>query len=140
MIKYHISNILIFFFLCMSVFPQDYKTNKELEVKNNIYYDKVSKLPYTGKYMEFYPDGKVGISGYLKNGLREGEWIWYYENGQKKRYCIFKNGIKHGLTIYYYKNGQKKAEIIFDNDVNIRQTSWDEYGNKIDNPSFVSFQ
>lgn len=140
MIKSNIKIFLILVCFSSALPAQDFKTNKDIELKNNVYYDKTNKLPYTGKYMEFYPDGKIGIIGYIKNGLKDGEWIWYYENGQKKRFCTFKNGLKHGLTIYYYKNGQKKSEIIFDNDINIRQTSWDEDGNKVDNPSFVSFQ
>jgi len=113
---------------------------EDLEEINGLFYEQDSKTPFTGKCITTFPNGKLGMGGYIKDGLRDGEWIWFYENGNKKRYCVYKNGLKHGPSIFYYKNGQKKSEILFDNDKNIKQTSWDEKGNKIDNPTFSSFQ
>lgn len=134
--------IIIVFVIFLNFYSSAQKIVRyeELEQINGIFYENNSKTPFTGKCITTFPNGKLGMGGYIKNGLRDGEWIWFYENGNKKRYCTYKNGIKHGISIFYYKNGQKKSEIIFDNDKNIRQTSWDEKGNKIDNPSFLSFQ
>ena len=110
-----------------------------MEEKNNLFYEINSKTPYTGQCVTTYPNGKLGMGGSIKNGLRNGEWIWFYENGNKKRYCVYKDGVKDGASIFFYKNGNKKSEIIFSNDKNIKQTSWDEKGNIINNPSFSSF-
>lgn len=135
-------NIAILFIIIFNFSSYAQKTVKyeDLDEINGIFYEKGLKTPFNGKCITTYPSGKLGMGGYIKDGLRDGEWIWFYENGNKKRFCIYKNGIKQGVSIFYYKNGQKKSEIIFDNDKNIRQTSWDEKGNKIDNPSFSSFQ
>ncbi|MGQ9847496.1 MAG: toxin-antitoxin system YwqK family antitoxin [Bacteroidales bacterium] len=134
--------IAIFFIFIFNLSSSAQKVVKyeDLEEINGVFYLKDSKTPFTGKCITTFPNGKLGMGGYIKNGLRDGEWIWFYENGNKKRFCVYKNGVKHGTSIFYYKNGQKKSEIIFDNDKNIRQTSYDEKGNKINNPSFSSFR
>ncbi|MBL0074373.1 MAG: hypothetical protein IPP34_22290 [Bacteroidetes bacterium] len=33
----------------------------------------------------------------MKNGLREGEWVWYYENGNISSSVNFINDKKEGL-------------------------------------------
>jgi len=133
--------ILILFIgiLELSVPAQKVVNYEDLEERNGLFYEKNSNVPFTGKCITTYPNGQLGMGGYIKNGLRDGEWIWFYENGNKKRYCTYVNGVKQGPSIYFYKNGQKKSEIIFKDDKNIKQTSWDEKGNKIENPSFSSF-
>lgn len=132
--------IILFVLLSFAVSAQKIVDFNDLEERNGLFYEIGSKTPYTGKCVTTYPNGQLGMGGYIKDGLRDGEWIWFYENGNKKRYCVYKNGIKDGPSIFYYKNGQKKSEILFSNDKNIKQTSWDEKGNKIPNPSFSSFQ
>ena len=47
--------------------------------------------------------------------------------------------MKDGASIFFYKTGNKKSEIIFKNDKNTEQTSWDENGKEIKNPSFEAF-
>lgn len=119
--------------------PQKKIDFADLEERDGLFYEKGSKTPYTGQCVTTFPTGQLGMGGAIKNGLRDGEWLWFYENGNKKRYCVYKDGLKQGASIYFYKTGGKKSEIIYDNDVNIRQTSWDEKGNKVKNPSFQSF-
>lgn len=131
---------LLLFSLSITSFSQKVVNYDDLEVINGLFYEHNSNTPFTGRCITTYPNGKLGFGGNIKDGLRDGEWIWFYENGNKKRYCLYKKGVKDGPTIYYYKNGQKKSEIIFSNDKNIKQTSWDEKGNKIANPSFSSFR
>lgn len=126
-------------FFQFSAFSQQKIKYDDLEEKDGLFYEQGSKIPYTGQCVTTFPSGKLGMGGSIKNGLRDGEWIWFYENGNKKRYCVYKAGLKDGASIFFYKNGTKKSEIIFSNDKNIRQTSWDENGAKINNPSFSSF-
>jgi antitoxin component YwqK of YwqJK toxin-antitoxin module len=133
--------ILIFVSLLPTyIFAQKIVKYDDLEERNGLFYEQGNNTPFTGKCITTFPSGKLGMGGNIKDGLRDGEWIWFYENGNKKRYCVYKSGAKDGASIFYFKSGQKKSEIIFDNDKNIRQTSWDEKGNKIENPSFSSFQ
>ncbi len=130
---------ITFIFLQFSAFSQQKIKYDDLEEKDGLFYEQGSKTPYTGQCVTTFPSGKLGMGGSIKNGLRDGEWIWFYENGNKKRYCVYKDGLKDGASIFFYKTGGKKSEIIFSNDKNIRQTSWDEAGVKIGNPSFSTF-
>lgn len=131
---------ILVLFNSTQIFSQKIVKYEDLEERNGLFFEIGTNTPFTGKCITTYPNGKLGMGGFIKDGLRDGEWIWFYENGNKKRYCIYKNGLKDGPSIFYYKNGQKKSEIIFSNDKNVRQTSWDEKGNKIPNPSFSTFQ
>lgn len=130
---------ILFFLLQFSAFAQQKINYADLEERDGLFYAEKSKVPYTGQCVTTYPSGKLGMGGTITKGLRDGEWIWFYENGNKKRYCNYKDGVKQGSSMFFYKTGGKKSEIIFDNDKNIRQTSWDEKGNKVKNPSFESF-
>jgi len=126
-------------FAQISAFGQKKINYANLEERNKLFYEIGTKTPFTGQCVTTFPSGKLGMGGTIKNGLRDGEWIWFYENGNKKRYCVYKEGIKDGVSIFFYKNSIKKSEIIFQNDVNVKQTSWDETGKQIKNPSFSSF-
>lgn len=134
--------LLALFLIAFSTFAfsQEKVDYNDLEKIEDLYYLKGSKKPFTGQCYTMHTNGKVGMGGSFTNGLRDGEWFWFYETGVQKRFATYKNGVKQGATIFYYKNGQKKSEIIFDNDQNIRQTSWDETGKKIKNPSFEEFR
>ena len=109
---------MILLSLPLQFFSQKIVKNDDLEERNGLFYEIDNNTPFTGKCVTTYPSGKLGMGGFIKDGLRDGEWIWFYENGNKKRYCMYKNGVKDGASIFYYKNGQKKSEIIFDNDKN----------------------
>ena len=45
-----------------------------LEIKDGLYYKKYSSKPYTGKVI-----GEK--QGMMKNGKRQGEWLWYDSEG-----------------------------------------------------------
>jgi len=97
--------------------------------------------PYTGKCHLYFPKTKkVAVSGQFIDGLKTGEWKWVYKDGKTKRTTEYKKGMKHGKTTYYYKNGNKKSEINFYMDKNIKQVSWNEKGQRIENPSFHQFK
>ncbi len=97
--------------------------------------------PYTGKCHLYFPKTKkIALIGQLVDGFKTGEWKWFYDDGKPKRTTEYKKGMKHGKTTYYYKNGNKKSEINFYLDKNIKQVSWDEKGQRIENPSFQQFK
>ena len=123
--------------ICTWGFSQEKIDYKDLEKVDELFHYKGK--PYTGQCFTMHTNGKLGMGGSFNNGLRDGEWFWFYDTGVQKRFATYKNGVKQGATIFYYKNGQKKSEIIFDNDQNIRQSSSDETGKKVKNPSFQEF-
>ncbi|PKP18156.1 MAG: hypothetical protein CVU05_14165 [Bacteroidetes bacterium HGW-Bacteroidetes-21] len=133
--------LLLFGLLIPFLIIAQEKTNyDDLEKIDGVFYQKGNKKPFTGQCYLTHPNGQLGMGGTITNGLRDGEWFWFYETGVKKRFATYKNGVKQGATIFYHKNGQKRCEIIFDNDQNIRQTTWDENGKRIKNPSFEEFK
>lgn len=142
--KFNFMNRVVFMgilvFLYSIALSQDKIDYKDLDKIDEVFYLKGTNKPYTGMCYTMHPNGQLGMGGNLVNGLRDGEWFWYYDTGIPKRYASYKKGIKQGPTIFYYKNGQKKSEIIFDNDQNIRQSSWDETGKRVKNPSFEEFK
>lgn len=138
--KYILILILVFIhFISYSQEERVVKYDDLIEKNGKLYYSNET-TPYSGKCVTNHKDGGIGMGGYLKNGIKDGEWIWWYKDGTKQRYTVYNNGKKDGKCIWWYKNGVKKSEIIFDNDRNIRQTSWNDKGVKIKNPSFSSFQ
>lgn len=130
--------IILLSFPIVSICQEKVNLN-DLQEIDGLYYEAGSKTPFTGDCFLLHKNGQLGMAGVIKNGKRDGQWAWFYETGTKKRFATYKDGVKQGATIFYYKNGVKKSEIIFDNDQNIRQTSWDEKGNKVKNPSFEQF-
>lgn len=67
-----------------------------------------------------YSDGKLFVTGYYKNGKREGERIVHGQRFIRSRQ-FFKNGKKIGTWEEYDGNGKLK-----------RKTSYDDNGNLID--------
>ena len=110
--------------------------------------------PYTGDVFELYDNGNRKLSGILKGGKLDKEWIeWYsngqmmskknyidgikngnsvmwYENGQKKYERTYKDGKEDGLWTGWYENGQKKYEGTYKDGNQISSKCWDEEGNE----------
>jgi len=107
----------------------------DLQKKDRLYYK--DGKPFTGMCYDKHPNGKIGIKGQIKDGLKEGTWTWWYSTGQKKRETDFVADKKEGITSYWYENGQKQKELMFRQDKNIDQKLWDEQGNRLPNPSFA---
>jgi len=54
------------FFSQITVFSQQKINYKDLEEKNNLFYEINSKTPYTGQCVTTYPNGKLGMGGSIK--------------------------------------------------------------------------
>ena len=128
--------LLLFFGITIHSYSQAPVVLDELQKEGKLYI-KEGK-PFTGPCYLKHDNGKIAIKGQLKNGLKDGSWIYWYSDGQKKRETTYIDGKKEGITYYWYENGQKQKEIMFRQDKNIDQKLWDEEGNRLPNPSFVS--
>lgn len=78
-----------------------------LTQKGDNYYLLNSEELYTGKCIEYYPDGKKFYEGYIENGKKEGLWIWYYSNGQKRLEETYSNGLLNGARIGFDESGKE---------------------------------
>jgi antitoxin component YwqK of YwqJK toxin-antitoxin module len=63
-----------------------------------------------GAFKEFYPNGKMKISGTYVKGLRTGEWVEYYNTGQTMSRVRYKADYLHGWSYYYDKNGTQLSK------------------------------
>lgn len=78
--------------------------------------EKISELPdgeHTLHYSNSHPDerwrGRKWGEGEVKNGRREGPWVFYYPNGCPKRKTTYVDGVINGMTSDYYNLGWLKA-------------------------------
>jgi uncharacterized protein len=79
----------------------------KLQDRNGLLYMVNNDEPFTGEIVS-YRNGKIELEGNVKDGLKEGLWIYYYPNGQKKMEGIYKDGLKEGTWTYWQENGMQE--------------------------------
>ena len=47
----------------------------DVVMRDGLYYQKFTDVPFTGEITGL-------VNGKVKNGKREGHWVWYHGNGQ----------------------------------------------------------
>jgi len=65
-----------------------------------------SSLPYSGRIIDYYYDGRIKRDGFLKDGLAEGLTNSYYKDGKLEFYRHYSKGIAIGESGQFYRNGQ----------------------------------
>ena len=75
----------------------------DLRERGGVHYKKFTDVPFTGKTTGEF-------QGKLKNGKKEGPWVWYYKNGQLRSKGTHKNGKEEGPWVTYHKNGQLESK------------------------------
>ena len=71
---------------------------KDLVERDGLFYKKSSSVPFTGKVRGEY-------QGSIKNGEREGYWIYYWDKEKLRSKGKYKNGYKEGSWVSYNKDG-----------------------------------
>ena len=107
---------IITFFLAISISllgaePNQVKIKslqKRGEHGNQLYYLPNQEVPYTGKAVDYWPDGHMKTEISYKDGKRNGPKTHWYENGQKLSVINYMNGKHDGLLTAWYENGQLK--------------------------------
>jgi uncharacterized protein len=61
-------------------------------------------------YFQEQLNQKIRRTGYLKNNIRDGQWIFYYQNGQKWRVEDYIKGKIHGKQLTYYPSGELNGD------------------------------
>jgi len=82
---------------------------------NGIWYYKNSDQPYSGKFIDYFFNGKMQGEGILKDGKVEGVRTVYYPNGNKRYFYTYINGIENGLSEEYFINGKLRQKGSFVN-------------------------
>ena len=88
--------------MCLMSFPSWGVTYDDLVERDGLYYKKFTDVPFTGEV-----EGKW--KGSIKNGKREGTWVYYWGNGQLWKKGDYKNGKREGTWVYYYRDGSKNT-------------------------------
>ena len=82
----------------------------QIEVKNDLIYEKKSIRPFTGKVISKYDNGSLFSEYNYINGRLNGFFKEYYENGQLLSEGNYKDDELEGILKYYYENGQLERE------------------------------
>ena len=80
----------------------------ELTEKGLVYKD--TKRLFTGKALEYHPEGNRKVSISISSGKVHGTTEAWHENGQIESTEDFKSGLSEGARTRWYDNGQKKSE------------------------------
>ena len=72
---------------------------------NTIIVDKIKKEILLEHYEEFYRNGRLKISGYMKDSLRDSLWLYYDKKGKLFYKAIYINGKLKYENYLYHKNG-----------------------------------
>lgn len=75
---------------------------KQMIMKNDAWH--LHDIPYSGKYIDYYNNGRIQNEGVLVNGKLNGQLIVYFKNGNKKSVAHYKDGAVHGTWNDYYKD------------------------------------
>jgi antitoxin component YwqK of YwqJK toxin-antitoxin module len=79
---------------------------KQMMTKNGAGY--LHDAIYSGKYIDYYNNGKIQNEGVLLYGKLNGQLIVYFKNGNKKSVTDYQDGTIHGTWTFFYKNGMLK--------------------------------
>ena len=114
--------LLTIIFLSLLSSPSWSVFYSDLVVRDGIYYKKFSDVPFSGEisgkdkgsikngkkegeWVYYYSNGQLDFKGNYKNGKEEGEWISYFSNGQLRYKGNYKNGEREGKWVYYFSDG-----------------------------------
>ena len=58
------------------------ETMDDLVNRDGLYYKNFTDVPFTGKIVDYYPNGQLRKKETHKDGKKDGLWVFYGENGQ----------------------------------------------------------
>ena len=101
--------VIIGFVVSCTLKPKERTVNSnKIEFRNNLFYYQGEQVPYTGRCVKFYQNGKKQKEQAVKDGKYDGPTVSFYENGQKSDEVNYTQGVTNGLSTSWYRNGQKK--------------------------------
>ena len=78
-----------------------------------------------GKFESYYPNGKLLMSGYIKNNRNVGEWKYYYDNGTTESTGLFDNDKPTGKWLWYYRDSSLRQSGYYT--AGLRDSIWKTY-------------
>ena len=90
-----------------------------VQKRADVYYFPNNKVGISAKSTCVYKDeyGQFSSQGRLKNGVRNGKWIFWYKNGVMDQEQFWVNGVKQGLFTFWHENGEEKAKQVWEKEL-----------------------
>tara|TARA_R110001583_G_scaffold195067_1_gene368915 strand:+ start:841 stop:1998 length:1158 start_codon:yes stop_codon:yes gene_type:complete len=90
-------------------------STNNMDRKNYEWYLKKSSNTYSGKFIDYYINGKKQGEGFFNNGKVNGLRKMYYPNGQISMERVYLNGNENGIEKEFYQDGTLKQTGEFSN-------------------------
>ena len=103
------AGLLLFLLSCSTQKPVNFD---QLQDRAGLFYLANDKEPFTGDVIS-YKGGRTVIEGHIRNGLRDGLWIFYYPGGQRQAEGNYVDGLKEGTWNYWEENGEQMAMEVY---------------------------
>jgi antitoxin component YwqK of YwqJK toxin-antitoxin module len=72
---------------------------------------------FTGKVVQYFPDGRPKLWREVKDGFADGLWMEWLENGNLRYRAYWKKGKGDGLWQYFHDNGKLRSEGFYSEDL-----------------------
>ncbi len=76
-------------------------------------YSKSNGTKVIVKEIQYYENGNIKMEGELKEGFRNGKWVFWFEHGSIWSEGFFTDGIRTGETKVYHENGKLFYEGVY---------------------------
>jgi antitoxin component YwqK of YwqJK toxin-antitoxin module len=84
------------------------------------------------RWIKWFDNGHIRSTGFIKNGLHNGEMLSFHPNSTKRMSCSYVKGKITGPATFWHDNGTKYEEGEFKNDLRTGEwTEWDSDGNVV---------
>lgn len=100
-------------------------SSRDLYESNRYWYIKITASKYSGKFIDYYLNGKLKSEGRYKNGKLDGVRLNYYQSGNLSHSYNYLFGNLHGLEKGYYENGSLKS--LIENNHGAANGRWELY-------------
>ena len=77
---------------------------RQMEMQDSVWM--IKGIAYTGKYIDYYNNGRKQSEGTIVNGRLDGKLTYYFQDGSVSAVTDYKNGSIHGWALKYY--GKRK--------------------------------
>ncbi|MCS6796280.1 MAG: toxin-antitoxin system YwqK family antitoxin [Raineya sp.] len=97
----------------MSYIKNNFENSSQIESEGEIN----TEGKKTGKWIYYYPNGKVKSTGNFENNLAQGEWVYYAENGIIQSRGNFDKGLCHGPWEWFDEQGNLREKGSYQNNL-----------------------
>jgi tetratricopeptide (TPR) repeat protein len=95
---------------------QQIPSMRQMLVLDNKWCLKKNRIPYSGKYIDYYLNGQKQGEGRILNGKLDGKHLRFFKSGNVSKEINYDKGAYVKLELKFYKNGEIETRIESKND------------------------